>query len=44
VPPAGNEKVTICHKPGSPAEKTKSVPASALSDHLGHGDTEGACK
>jgi hypothetical protein len=43
VPPGGNDKVTICHKPGTPAQKTKSVPASALNDHLGHGDTTGAC-
>lgn len=35
--------VTICHKPGSPAEKTKTVPQSALGGHLGHGDTMGAC-
>ncbi|MBE2221720.1 MAG: FecR domain-containing protein [Anaerolineae bacterium] len=35
--------VTICHKPGSPAEQTKTVPQSALGGHLGHGDTRGAC-
>ncbi len=34
---------TICHKPGTPAEKTKTVPESALGGHLGHGDTLGAC-
>jgi hypothetical protein len=34
---AKEEKVTICHKPGTPAEQTKEVPASALKDHFGHG-------
>src|SRR5918997_2409088 len=37
------EKVTICHKPGTPAEKTMDVPVSALRGHLGHGDTLGPC-
>ncbi|NDH13820.1 MAG: hypothetical protein EBY47_01825 [Actinobacteria bacterium] len=36
-------KVTICHKPGTPAQKTMSVPAPALGGHLGHGDYLGAC-
>lgn len=35
--------VTICHKPGTPAEKTLELPAEALHGHLGHGDTTGAC-
>ena len=35
--------VTICHKPGTPAEQTKTIPVSALTGHLGHGDTLGAC-
>ena len=35
--------VTICHKPGTPAEKTMTLPQSALSGHLGHGDTMGPC-
>ncbi len=34
----GKNKVTICHK-----GETKSVNQNALSAHLGHGDTEGAC-
>jgi prepilin-type N-terminal cleavage/methylation domain-containing protein len=43
--PTGNEEyVTICHKPGTPAEKTLTVPKSALGGHLGHGDYEGPCK
>jgi len=34
---------TICHKPGTPAEKTKELPESALKGHLGHGDLLGDC-
>lgn len=36
-------KVTICHKPGTPAEQTKAVPETAVPGHLGHGDSLGAC-
>lgn len=38
-------KVTICHRPpGNPtAEKTLSLPASAIPAHLAHGDVLGAC-
>jgi hypothetical protein len=36
--------VTICHMPGTPAEKTMIVPQSALQAHLDHGDTLGACE
>ena len=39
----GEEKITICHKPGTPSERTLEVPASALEAHLAHGDTTGAC-
>jgi hypothetical protein len=39
----GQEKVTICHKPGTPAEKTLRVAAPAVDAHLAHGDTVGAC-
>ena len=39
----GQQMVTICHKPGTPAEKTLTLPASALGGHLGHGDTMGPC-
>lgn len=39
-----DEKVEICHKPGTPAEKPLLVPQSALKGHLGHGDQEGACQ
>lgn len=41
--PPGQSKVTICHKPGTPAEKTMEVPRTALRGHLGHGDSEGPC-
>ena len=36
-------KVVICHKPGTPAEKTLKVPPQDLQDHIGHGDTIGPC-
>jgi hypothetical protein len=36
-------KVMICHKPGTPAEKTLMLPASAVSGHLQHGDYLGPC-
>ena len=36
-------KIAICHKPGTPAEKTLKVPTQALPGHLGHGDTIGSC-
>jgi prepilin-type N-terminal cleavage/methylation domain-containing protein len=35
--------ITICHKPGTSAEKTMVVEPSALSGHQGHGDTLGSC-
>jgi Cys-rich repeat protein len=41
---AQQQKVTICHKPGTPAEKTKEVPQSAVDSHLGHGDHRGPCE
>ena len=37
------EQVAICHKPGTPAQKNKTIPSTALEGHLGHGDTEGLC-
>jgi hypothetical protein len=36
-------KVAVCHKPGTPAQKTLYLPASALNGHLRHGDIEGDC-
>lgn len=41
--PPGKDKVTVCHKPGTPAEKTMEIPQSAVSGHLGHGDSQGPC-
>lgn len=35
--------VTLCHKPGTPAEKTLVLPASAEAGHMGHGDELGEC-
>jgi concanavalin A-like lectin/glucanase superfamily protein len=35
--------VTLCHKPGTPAEKTMELPAQAVPGHIGHGDRHGAC-
>ena len=40
---AGNGQVTICHKPGTPAEQTKEVDSPAVPAHLAHGDTLGPC-
>jgi hypothetical protein len=42
-PPRDEEKVTICHKAGSTSAKTLTVDASAVEEHLAHGDTLGAC-
>jgi hypothetical protein len=39
----GADKVTICHKPGTKAQKTLQVPPDAVPGHLGHGDTLGPC-
>ena len=36
-------KIEICHKPGTPAEKTLNVSARAMFGHLLHGDSLGAC-
>ena len=37
------EKAAVCHKPGTPAEKTLWVPLTAVPWHLAHGDTIGEC-
>lgn len=42
-PVTATQMVTICHKPGTPAQKTQVVPEAALSGHLQHGDEEGTC-
>jgi len=36
--------VTICHKPGTPAAHILIISESALSGHLGHGDSIGSCE
>jgi len=38
-----NDPVTICHKPGTPAERTLVVDDNAVPGHLGHGDFLGTC-
>lgn len=42
-PDQTEEKVTLCHKPNTPAQKTLTLPRAAVAGHLGHGDTLGAC-
>ena len=45
-PPVGQEsppRVAVCHKPGTPNQKTMTLPLPALGAHLGHGDTLGPC-
>ena len=45
-PPVGQEsppRVTVCHKPGTPAQKTMTLPQPAVDAHLGHGDIPGPC-
>jgi hypothetical protein len=39
----GARTVLLCHKPGTPAEKTLALPSPAAPAHYGHGDTPGAC-
>ena len=36
-------KVTICHKPGMPYQKTIEIDEADLEDHLAHGDLIGQC-
>ena len=40
---SSSEKVIICHKPGSSAQHTISISASAEDAHLDHGDSSGVC-
>ena len=45
-PPVGQQsppRVTICHKPGTPAQKTMTLPQPAAQAHLAHGDRRGPC-
>lgn len=41
---ADQERVSVCHKPGTPAEATLEIAAPAEAAHLGHGDYEGECQ
>src|ERR671911_412429 len=41
---AQQQKVTICHKPGTPEEQTKEVSQSAVDSHQRHGDRLGPCE
>jgi hypothetical protein len=42
----GKNKITICHKPGTPAEETMNVPPTAWEEngHSTHGDYIGECR
>ncbi len=42
-PTGSSSKVKVCHKPGTPAEHTISIPSSAVSAHIAHGDYLGDC-
>ena len=44
VPTGSIEKFPVCHKFGTPAEKTLWVPEVAVAAHVGHGDSEGDCQ
>jgi prepilin-type N-terminal cleavage/methylation domain-containing protein len=39
----GGGDETICHKPGTPAERTMTISNTAVPGHIGHGDTIGTC-
>jgi len=42
--PTGNvDRLAVCHKAGTPAEKTLHVPLTAVPGHMVHGDTLGEC-
>ncbi|MDC0460529.1 T9SS type A sorting domain-containing protein, partial [Crocinitomicaceae bacterium] len=40
---SGNEKVQVCHRTGNGSSHTLCVDASAVADHLAHGDRLGDC-
>lgn len=43
-PPVPQDRVTICHRPGSPARKTLTLPRKEAERHIAnHRDTSGAC-
>ncbi|MBN1641761.1 MAG: FecR domain-containing protein [Anaerolineae bacterium] len=43
VPPDKQERVLLCHKPGTPAQEELLVAPEAVPGHLAHGDTLGPC-
>ena len=43
VAAAQPDKVTVCHKPGTPAEHEITMSERALPAHLAHGDVVGPC-
>jgi len=43
-PTATVDSVTICHMPGTPAEKTLTLPSAAIPGHIEHGDYLGECE
>ena len=43
LPTNEDDKLTICHKPNTPACQTKEIPDAAWPGHEGHGDHLGAC-
>ena len=36
-------QITICHQRGTPSEQTLTITKDDLAEHVGHGDTIGAC-
>lgn len=42
-PGGGHTPVTICHKPGTPAQKTLTFDDDGWKAHIGHGDKPGPC-
>lgn len=43
-PPGPPDRVTVCHKPGTPVQKTLTLPRKTAEKHIAnHGDTLGAC-
>lgn len=42
--PLNDEKVIVCHKPGSGESVSISISRAALDAHIGHGDYEGDCR
>jgi uncharacterized repeat protein (TIGR01451 family) len=40
----GHIEVTVCHKPGTPAQQTLMFDDDGWETHIGHGDTLGQCK